>query len=184
VSGGDIADSMLFVKNNEIGRNNMLSVKIEKELNKQLNREYFSAYLYMSMAAYFQSIDLSGFERWMQVQAKEELSHAEKIYNFIHERNGKVVLEAIEKPQTDWESPLAAFEDSLKHEIFITGCINELIKSALEEKDNATDIFLQWFVTEQVEEEANATKVIKKIKLMKAAPGGIFMLDKELAERE
>jgi len=161
----------------------MFSIKIEKELNKQLNREYFSAYLYISMAAYFQSIDLSGFEHWMQVQAKEELSHAEKIYNFIHERNGKVILEQIEKPQTDWDSPLTAFEDSLKHEIFITNCIKELLNAAIEEKDHATDIFLQWFITEQVEEEANATKVIKKIKLMKAAPGGIFMLDKELAQR-
>jgi len=162
----------------------MLSIKMEKELNKQLNKEYFSAYLYMSMAAYFQSIDLSGFEHWMQVQAKEELSHAEKIYNFIHERNGKVVLEQIEKPQTDWESPLAAFEDSLKHEIFITTSIKEILNAAIEEKDHATDIFLQWFITEQVEEEANATQVIKKIKLMKAAPGGIFMLDKELAQRD
>jgi len=161
----------------------MLSVKIEKELNNQLNREYFSAYLYMSMAAYFQSVDLSGFEHWMQVQAKEELSHAEKIYDFIHERNGRVVLEQIEKPQTDWESPLAAFEDSLKHEIFITSCINELIKATLEEKDNATEIFLQWFVTEQVEEEANAIQVIKKLKFIKDAPAGLLMLDKELAQR-
>jgi len=161
----------------------MLTARIEKELNNQLNKEYFSAYLYVSIAAYFQSVDLMGFENWMLVQAKEELSHAEKIYDFIHERDGRVILEQIEKPQTLWESPLAAFEDSLKHEIFITGCINELIKSALEEKDNATEIFLQWFVTEQVEEEANATQVIKKLKLIKDAPAGLLMLDKELTQR-
>ena len=161
----------------------MLTAKIEKELNKQLNREFFSAYLYMSMAAYFQSVDLLGFANWMNVQAKEEMIHAEKIYNFIQERNGKVILEQIEKPQTDWESPLAAFEASLKHELFITNSLNELVNTALEEKDHATNIFLQWFITEQVEEESNATEIIRKLKLMQDAPGGMFMLDKELATR-
>jgi len=161
----------------------MLISRIEKELNKQINKEFFSAYLYMSMSAYFQSVDLLGFANWMAVQAKEELTHAEKFYNFIHERNGKVVLEQLEKPQTEWASPLAAFEDSLKHELFITASINELVNIALEEKDHATNIFLQWFVTEQIEEESNATEIIRKLKLMKDAPGGMFMLDKELAAR-
>ena len=161
----------------------MLISRIEKELNKQLNKEFFSAYLYMSMAAYFQSVDLLGFANWMNIQAKEEMLHAEKIYNFIHERNGKVTLEQIEKPQIDWDSPLAAFEDSLKHELFITDSINELVNISLEEKDHATNIFLQWFVTEQIEEESNATEIIRKLKLMKDAPGGMYMLDKELATR-
>ncbi len=161
----------------------MLNNRIEKELNNQLNKETFSAYLYMSMSAYFQSVDLIGFANWMAVQAKEELTHAEKIYNYIHERDGKVVLETIEKPQTEWGSPLAAFEAALKHEIFITSSINELVNIALEEKDHATNIFLQWFVTEQVEEEANASEIIKKLKLMKDAPGAMFMFDKELASR-
>lgn len=161
----------------------MLISRIEKELNKQLNKEFFSAYLYMSMAAYFQSVDLLGFSNWMNIQAKEELFHAEKIYNFIHERSGKVVLEQIDKPQTEWASPLAAFEDSLKHELFITDSINELVNTALEEKDHATNIFMQWFVTEQIEEESNATEIIRKLRLMKDAPGGMFMLDKELATR-
>lgn len=161
----------------------MLISRMEKELNKQLNKEFFSAYLYMSMSAYFQSVDLLGFANWMNIQAKEELFHAEKFYNYIHERNGKVVLEQLDKPQTDWESPLAAFEESLKHEVFITASINDLANAALEEKDHATNIFLQWFITEQVEEEANATEVIRKIKLMKDAPGGMYMLDKELAAR-
>jgi ferritin len=161
----------------------MLTARIEKELNKQLNREFFSSYLYMSMAAYFQSVDLLGFSNWMTIQAKEELVHAEKFYDFIHQRNGKVTLEQIEKPQTEWNSPLAAFEASLNHEIYITKSINDLVNAALEESDHATNIFLQWFVTEQVEEESNAMEVIRKIKLMKDAPGGIFILDKELGTR-
>lgn len=161
----------------------MLTTKIQRELNSQVNKEFFSAYLYMSMAAYFQSIDLLGFANWMTVQAKEELIHAEKFYNFIHERNGTVVLEAIEKPRTEWKSPLAAFEGVLEHEIFITNSINNLVNIALEEKDHATNIFLQWFVTEQVEEETNSTEIIKKLKLMKDFPGGVYMLDKELAGR-
>jgi len=161
----------------------MLISRIEKELNKQLNKEFFSAYLYMSMSAYFQSVDLLGFANWMNVQAKEEMFHAEKFYNFIHERNGKVVLEQLDKPQTDWESPLAAFEDALKHELFITSSLNDLVNTALEEKDHATNIFLQWFITEQIEEESNDIEIIRKLKLMKDAPGGMFMLDKELAAR-
>ena len=161
----------------------MLTPRIEQELNKQLNKELFSSYLYMSMAAYFQSVDLLGFANWMQVQSKEELMHAEKLYLFIQERNGKVILEQIEKPQTEWASPLEAFENSLKHELFITDSINELVNTAYEEKDHATNIFLQWFVTEQIEEESNATEIIRKLKLMKDAPGGMYMLDKELAAR-
>jgi len=161
----------------------MFTARIEKELNDQLNREFFSSYLYMSMAAYFQSIDLLGFANWMNIQAKEELMHAEKYYNFIHERNGTVELEAIEKPQTKWSSPLEVFEASIVHENFITKSINGIVDAALEEKDHATNIFLQWFVTEQVEEEANVTEVIKKLKLMKDFPGGLYMIDKELASR-
>lgn len=161
----------------------MLISRIEKELNKQLNKEFFSAYLYMSMSAYFQSVDLLGFANWMNIQAREEMLHAEKFYNFIHERNGKVVLEQLDKPQTDWESPLAAFEDALKHELFITSSLNDLVNAALEEKDHATNIFLQWFITEQIEEESNALEIIRKLKLMQDAPGGMFMLDKELAAR-
>ena len=161
----------------------MLNSKIEKELNKQINKEFFSSYLYMSMAAYFESIDLLGFGNWMQIQAKEELTHAEKMYNFVHERGGKVVLEQIDKPQSEWASPLAAFEAALAHEEFITASINEIVNIALEEKDHATNIFLQWFVTEQVEEEASAGEIIKKLRLMKDAPGGLFMLDKELGAR-
>jgi ferritin len=162
----------------------MINQRIEKELNKQINREFYSAYLYMSMASYFQSENLLGFANWMHIQVQEELIHAQKMYDFVNERGGRVVLEQINKPQTDWDSSLAAFEDSLKHEEFITASINDLVNVALEEKDHASHIFLQWFVTEQVEEEASVTDVIKKLRLMKDAPGGIFMLDRELSQRQ
>lgn len=162
----------------------MLNKRLEQELNQQLNREFFSAYLYMSMASYFQSVDLLGFANWMQIQTQEELTHAKKIYNFINQRGGRVILEQIEKPKTNWETPLAAFEESLKHEVFITNSINNIVNAALEEKDHATNIFLQWFVTEQVEEEASVTEIINKLKLMKDTPGAVFMLDRELGQRK
>lgn len=162
----------------------MLNHRLEQELNKQLNKELFSSYLYMSMSAYFQNVNLMGFANWMQIQAQEELTHAQKFYNFINERGGKVVLEAIEKPQTEWNGTLEAMEDALKHEEFITASINDLVTAANEEKDYATQIFLQWFVTEQVEEEASVTEIINKLKLMKDAPGAIFMLDRELSQRQ
>lgn len=161
----------------------MLKERIEKELNNQINKELFSAYLYMSMSSYFNSVDLLGFAHWMHIQAKEELFHAEKIYGFINERGGRVVLETIDKPQTEWASPLSAFEDALKHEEFITASINDIVNNALQDKDHATNIFLQWFVTEQVEEEAAANEIIRKLRLMQDAPGALYMLDKELSAR-
>ncbi|HSA06500.1 MAG TPA: ferritin [Candidatus Gastranaerophilales bacterium] len=162
----------------------MLKERLEKNLNKQINKELFSAYLYMSMGAYFQSANLLGFANWMHIQAQEEMQHAQKFYNYINERGARVILEQIEKPKTEWASNLNAFEEALAHEEFITNSINELVNIALEEKDHATNIFLQWFVTEQVEEEASVTEIINKLKLMKDAPGGIFMLDRELAQRQ
>jgi len=167
----------------KIGEKIMLTPRVEQELNKQLNREFYSSYLYMAMAAYYNSIDLLGFANWMTVQAKEELMHAEKFYTFILERNGKVTLEQIEKPQTEWATALSVFEDTLKHELFVTESINNLMNVALEEKDHATNIFLQWFITEQVEEEANTTEIIRQLKLMQDAPGGMYMLDKDLGTR-
>jgi len=162
----------------------MLKERLEKELNKQLNKELFSAYLYLSMSANFQSKDMLGFANWMFIQSQEEMTHAQKIYNYLNERGAKVVLEQINKPQIEWDSSLKAFEDAFKHEEFITESINNLVNIALEEKDHATHIFLQWFVTEQVEEEASVTEIINKLKLMKDAPGAIFMLDRELGQRQ
>ncbi len=161
----------------------MISEKMQGALNGQLNAEAYSSYLYLSMAAYFQHINLGGFANWMRVQAQEELMHVMKYYDFIDGRGGRVVLKPVEGPPTEWESPLAAFEAAYEHEQKVTGLINELVELALEGRDHATNIFLQWFVTEQVEEEDSANEVVQRIKLMGDATGGLFMLDQELGQR-
>jgi ferritin len=161
----------------------MLNNDMEKALNAQVNAEMYSAYLYLSMSAFFQSKSLSGFAGWMRVQAQEEMVHAMKLYDFINERAGRVILEQIEAPPTDWDSPLATFEAVYEHEQKVTGHINELVELALEKHDHATNIFLQWFVSEQVEEEDSANDVVEKIKLVGDAKGGLFMLDRELGQR-
>jgi ferritin len=161
----------------------MLNNDMEKALNAQVNAEMYSAYLYLSMSAYFQSKSLGGFASWMRVQAQEEMVHAMKIYDFINERSGRVILAPIEAPPTEWNSPLATFEAVYEHEQKVTGLINELMELALEKHDHATNIFLQWFVSEQVEEEDSANDVVEKIKLVGDAKGGLFMLDRELGQR-
>ena len=161
----------------------MLSERMQEALNGQLNAELYSSYLYLSMAAYFQDLSLGGFANWMRVQAQEEDMHGMKFYDFIHERGGRVVLKPIDGPPTEWDSPLAAFEAVLEHEQKVTGLINDLVELALAEHDHATNIFHQWFVTEQVEEEDSANEVIQKIKLVGEAHGGLFMLDRELGQR-
>jgi ferritin len=161
----------------------MMSEKMQQALNDQTNAEMYSAYLYLSMSAYFQSISLGGFANWMMVQAQEEMSHAMKFYGFINERGGRVLLQAVDAPQTEWDSPLAVFEAVLEHERKVTGLINDLVELAMEERDHATNIFLQWFVSEQVEEEDSASQVVDQIKLMGDAKGGLFMMDRELGQR-
>jgi len=161
----------------------MINQKIQEAFNKQLNAELYSAYLYLSMSAYFQSINLPGFGNWMRVQAQEEVLHAMKFYSFIIDRGGTVTLTAIDSPPTTWDSPLKAFEDAYAHEQKVTGLINSLVDLAIQERDHASNNFLQWFVSEQVEEEASADEVAKKIKLAGNVGGGLFMLDRELATR-
>jgi ferritin len=161
----------------------MISKKIEEALNGQVNAELYSAYLYLSMESYFKSLNLDGFANWMRVQTQEEIMHAMKIYDFIDERGGRVTLKAIEGPPTQWESPLAVFEAAYAHEQKVTGLINGLVDLAIKEKDHATNTFLQWFVNEQVEEEASADAIVQQLKMMEDAPGGLFMLDRELAQR-
>jgi ferritin len=162
----------------------MISNKIEKSLNDQLMEEYASSHLYLSMAAYFKAINLDGFSHWMQKQAGEEMGHAMKFYGYIFEQQGKVTLGGIEKPQTEWASPLAAFEAAYHHEQKITGLINNLTNLAIGEKDHATNIFLHWFVTEQVEEEANAIEIIQKLKMIGDSKQGLMMLNHELGQRK
>jgi len=161
----------------------MLSEKMQDALNKQLNAELYSAYLYLSMSAYFQSVNLGGFANWMRVQAQEELTHAMKFYDYVSERGSRVVLQPVEGPPTEWTSPLAVFEDTYRHEQKVTGLINELVNLAIAEGDHATNIFLQWFVTEQVEEEASADQIVQKLKLIGDTGSGLFMIDREIAQR-
>ena len=161
----------------------MISKKMEKALNGQLNAELYSAYLYLSMAAYFESINLAGFANWMRVQNAEEQFHAMKFYDYIIGRGGRVTLSAIEAPPSDWDSPLAVFEATLTHEQKVTGLINNLVDLAIQEKDHATNTFLQWFVNEQVEEESSADKIVQQLKIIENTPGGMFMFDRELGQR-
>ncbi|KPK47431.1 MAG: ferritin [Dehalococcoidia bacterium SM23_28_2] len=161
----------------------MIDQRMEKALNRQLNAELYSAYLYLSMAAHFQSVNLAGFANWMRVQAKEELMHAMKFYDYVNERGGRVTLQAVDKPPSRWDSPLAVFENVYQHEQKVTSLINELVDLAVEAKDHATNNFLQWFVSEQVEEEASADEVVQKLKLVGDDPSGLFMIDRELAQR-
>ncbi len=161
----------------------MITEKMEKALNGQLNAELYSAYLYMSMNAYFKAVNLDGFANWMLRQAQEELSHSMKFYDFLISRGARVELAQVDAPPTDWGSPLAVFEATLQHEQKVTGLINDLVELALEEHDHASNIFLQWFVSEQVEEEESVGGVLEQLKLMGEAKGGLFMMDRELAKR-
>ncbi len=152
-------------------------------LNQQINEEMYSAYLYLSMVSYFNSVNLPGAAHWMMIQYKEELMHAEKIMNFIMERGSNFKLTQIKEPTNYWSSPLDAFKAALNHEKHITSCINQLYEVALREKDYSTVQFLQWFVTEQVEEEANAMQIIDDFERIANDPKGIFMIDRELSQR-
>ena len=162
----------------------MISEKMQKALNDQINAEFFSAYLYLAMAAYFEEKNLSGFAHWMEVQYEEESEHAMKIYKYINNRGGRVQLNAIEKPQAEWDSPLMAFEAAYKHEQYITGRINDLMKLAVELNDFTTQSFLQWYLDEQVEEEANVDEIVQSFQLMGNDKRGLFMLDRELKQRQ
>ncbi len=161
----------------------MLSERMTKALNEQMNKEMYSAYLYMDMSAHCTYSGLGGFANWFMVQYQEEMSHAMKIYDYINEQGGKVVLNSIEKPPGNFGTPLEMFEATLKHEQFITESIHGLVELAYEEKDYATQIFLQWFVTEQIEEEANDNELIAKLRLVGDEGNGLFMIDKELESR-
>ncbi len=161
----------------------MIDKKIEKALNDQINEEMFSSYLYLSMSAWFEDQNWHGFAKWMALQSQEEYGHSMKLYHYIIERGGRVDLKAIAEPKKEWTSVLNAFEEALAHEIHITKCIHNLTEASILAKDYATQGFLGWFVKEQVEEEANATDMVAKLKLVKDAPAGLFILDKEAGAR-
>ena len=157
--------------------------KLEKTINEQITKEYYSSYLYLSMAAYFESKNLPGFAQWMKMQSNEEMLHVMKFYGFVNDRGSKVVLGAIDKPPSDFLSIRDVFEKTLGHEKKVTQSINDLYALAQSVNDNASVMFLQWFVTEQVEEEKNVSDILARLDLIKEDPMGILMLDKELATR-
>lgn len=161
----------------------MLDKKMEKALNGQIVAELYSAYLYLSMAAWFESQGLGGLGAWMRVQFQEEQFHAFKMFDYVNERGGRVTLGAIDAPQTEWDSPLAIFEHTLAHEQKVTGLINGLVGLAHELSDHASDNFLRWFVTEQVEEEGTADRIRHQLELIGDNGQGLLMLDKELGAR-
>ncbi len=160
----------------------MISPELQEAMNKQMNAEIYSSYLYLSMSGYFESINLPGAANWMRCQVQEELLHAMKFFTFVSERGGRVNVRPIDGPPNDWQSPLAAFEDAYRHEQLVTSLINDLVDLAIRLKDHASNNFLQWFVAEQVEEEASADAVIQQLKLA-GDGGGLFLVDRELASR-
>jgi ferritin len=152
-------------------------------MNEQIKNELYSAYLYLSMSAYCESANLPGFAHWMRVQAQEEVGHAMKFYGFIHDRGGRVLLQAIDQPPVEFQSPLAVFEQTLVHEQKVTGMIHNLYALAVQEKDYASQVFLQWFVDEQVEEEKNATQLVELLKMVGDKGHALVMVDRQLAKR-
>jgi ferritin len=161
----------------------ILGKKMESAINEQINAELYSAYLYLSMAAYGEAANLPGLAHWMRAQANEEVEHAMKFFNYVTERGGRVTLTAIDQPRADWESPLNVFEQVLEHEQKVTGLINGLYEIALAENDYASQVLLHWYIDEQVEEEANAQQIVETLRMIGDQPQALVMLDKELGQR-
>jgi ferritin len=156
---------------------------MEDALNTHMNAELYSSYLYYSMSAYFEAEGLQGCAHWMRLQALEEMTHVAKFFAYINDRGGRVLMQPIDGPETNWDNPTAVFQATLDHEVTVTGLINKLVDLSLELSDHATNNFLQWFVGEQVEEEATAEEILTKMKRVENSPGGLFQLDSELAAR-
>jgi len=161
----------------------MISKKLQNAINKQINKELYSEYLYLSMAAYLESIGLEGFANFFKVQVQEERFHTMKFFDYVNERGGRVVLEAIDRPQIEFKSPVEIFEIAYKHEQYVTKLINELMEAAIKENDHAAKSFLNWYIDEQVEEEASMDKILNQLKMIGGKGQGMLMLDKELATR-
>ncbi len=161
----------------------MISKKMQDALNEQVTAEFYSAHLYLAMSTYLESIDLPGFANWMRIQYQEEASHAEKILDYVVERDGRGILSGFDSPPVDWKNALEVFEQAYAHEQKVTGLINGLMDTALAEKDHAAQIFLQWFVNEQVEEEASVKTIVQHLKMLGNSKAGIFQIDRELGSR-
>ena len=158
--------------------------KLQKAFNDQIKNELYSAYIYLAMAAYFEAKNLTGFAHWMKVQYKEEVNHAMKMFEFLNDRGVKVLLQAIPQPVLEYTSTLEVFEETLKHEKKVTSLINALYDLTKEINDRASSVFLQWFISEQVEEEKNASYIIETLKMIKPEGPALIMLDRELAKRQ
>lgn len=161
----------------------MLSKTVQKAINEQIKHEFFSSYLYLSMSAYFEGINLPGFASWMRVQSQEEHTHAMKFFDYINDREGSVELQAIDQPPGEFQSPLDVFQQALDHERKVTAAIHQIYALAVRENDYPTQTFLQWFITEQVEEEKNASQVLEHVKLTGGNTAALLILDRELAGR-
>lgn len=161
----------------------MIKKEVYDVLNDQVNKEFYSAYLYLSMSAYFTDLGLTGFANWMRIQAQEEQAHAMLVYDFILERGEKVILKAIDTPKNNWANPLDVMEEVLKHEEYVTSLINNIVHVAEQNQDRATMSYMNWFVDEQVEEESNAQDIIAKLKLIGDDKSALFLLDKDLSAR-
>ena len=161
----------------------MIDRKMQDAINDQINAEIYSAYLYYAMVYYFEEKNLTGFAKWFRVQTLEEMSHAQKLAAYLAERGGRPEMRAIDGPDNDWESPLALAEAVYKHECYVSERINKLVDLARELSDHATENMLQWFVEEQVEEEASADEVVQKLKLVEGSGQGLFMIDQEMGQR-
>jgi ferritin len=161
----------------------MISAKMQGELNQQINAELYSAYLYLSMSAYYQSENLPGLANWMKVQASEEVEHAMKFVGYLEERGGRVLLAQVTAPPAEWAAPAAPFQDAYAHEVSVTTRIHHLVALARDEKDYATESFLTWFVDEQVEEEAAADLIVKQFAMIGGSTGALFQLDHHLGKR-
>jgi ferritin len=162
----------------------MLGKAVQDAMNEQIKTEFYSAYQYLSMAAYCESENLPGFAHWMRIQAREEVEHAMKFYDFILDRDGRVLLQAIDQPVIEFGSPVGVFEQALENEQRVTATISNLYGLAARENDYASQAFLQWFVTEQVEEEKNAGDVVETLKMVGGRSEALFLLDRELGSRE
>ncbi|NOZ84963.1 MAG: ferritin [Deltaproteobacteria bacterium] len=161
----------------------MLSGKMQDALNDQVAAEIYSAHLYLSMSAWFDSVDMPGAANWMRIQYQEEIIHGLKIFDYVMERDARAVIKAIESPPAEWSSALDAFSAAYNHEQKVTAMIGKLVDLARAEKDHATEFFLHWFVNEQVEEEASAKAIVQKLKLVEESKNGLFMIDRELGTR-
>jgi ferritin len=161
----------------------MISKKMNDAMNDQITAEFYSAHLYLGMSAYLDSIDLPGFANWMRVQYQEEKFHAEKMFDHVLERDGRIVLGQFEAPPFEWGSVLEVFEEAFKHEQKVTSLINNLVNIAVAEKDHASNNFLLWYVDEQVEEEASAKAIVQQLRMVNDSKSGLFMMDREMSAR-